>query len=62
MVQRFLPQPQRWKMLQKEAKSTANLPYYFKKYEHWLPYYFLVYPHRFTPGPVLALCDIISNA
>lgn len=59
MINRFLPNPQSWKMLLKEAKSTANLPYYFKGYEHWLPYYLIVYPHRFTPGIVLALCDII---
>ena len=62
MVQRILPQPYSWRKLQQEAKSTASLPYYFKKYEHWLPYYFLVYPHRFTPAPVLALCDIMSGA
>ena len=61
MVQRYLPQPYSWKKLQQEAKNTANLPYYFKKYEYWLPYYFLVYPHRFTSASVLALCDITGE-
>jgi len=61
MVNRFLQNPQSWKMLLKEAKGTANLPYYFKGYENWLPYYLIVYPHRFTPSIVLALCDIIGR-
>jgi hypothetical protein len=61
LIQKMVPRPQSWQDLCKEANNRPKMPRFFAKMVHWLPYYLMVYPHRFSPGPVLALDIALNN-
>lgn len=60
LVEKMVPRPQSWRKLRDEAHNRKKLPRAFTKMIHWLPYYLLVFPHRFNPGPVLALANALG--